>query len=314
MNRKSTIATISVVSASSYFLWLFLQSPAEYVPEPPLGQAPILMVMAGNESGREIFIDQMEDSGLRDYMDFGYQINGPSDRMPEDFAPGEAYQIAYDITSSKLQALDISKYPEPFVHVFYDYEPQMDGTHWMLRVMRDGYTEADIGFINQSMLGVRDAAADHGAGKLADDCAFGFYYLPRQTRKGPYTDALIEKAFTFQGAKDAQDLIWVNAYPPSSGAIPDEWTESRLVTAWNISREYAPESAIAFWPRWSIDNKLWIDEHLAVAYSNGFEMDRVILWVNPHSDFMASMYARWTLEAEESLKLFVWSEYQQRGW
>ena len=55
-----------------------------------------------------------------------------------------------------------------------------------------------------------------------------------------------------------------------------------------------------FWPRWGMDNGPWFSFYLR-ALNFRFDINRIVVWVNPHIDVMHNVYMRELLEGSDAI-------------
>jgi hypothetical protein len=257
--------------------------------------------MAGaDRGGREVFVQRLDAMGLLPLVDFALQVKADYSRFPEGYAPGEAERVASERTRTTLER---AWAPEPFVHVYYNYEPTRradDGTteHWMLRMGKAPATEADTRFIRESVQGVREAIV--GSAKVSPDAKVGMYYLPRHPRRGTWKPKHFAAAESFAPLAWVQDIAHVNCYwTPASKHEPEGMTRTRVSFAVSYAKSYAREAVLMLWPSPGADNAMWFERHLRIADELGL---RVLIWVEADTPANANAHAD---ELEPLAKMLV---------
>lgn len=238
--------------------------------------------------------------------------------IPHSFIPGEFESQEYieQITRSVDQALADCAYSDLVDRAFLNMEGiRDDGTWWLGDKMRNGYEEHDIDAIQigtQQIKRILDNSEIE-----AEISAYRIPALPHN-RNFNFTD--FSKLISVVPALESLDWLWHNLYPTGGDIANRTITEenkdrhtARIIEGAEMLETLGRGKPVVgcLFPRYITDNLTYFNHYLPALLDT--EITELLIWSNPHTEFMTNIYLRELAECADSIKKWLNAPLRSQG-
>ena len=265
----------------------------------------IVLIQPAGAERQERFYRELTDVIPGDRIEHGLQLGMPREMWPdavtkEEFA-AEAVR-RFHLFNERSWRPDFTK---PWDYIMPDIEPEADDDHdfgWQWRNITEGIDKASTLAIEEMMKQLRP---------LSPDSKFFLYGNPRPPVIGRISEERQKAISTHDRMLRSFDAVPLHLYP-THGNKPQN-IANRAVTSDNVMdhvnralhghevlSQFGLPQLPMFWPRWGMDNGPWFTVYLR-ALNFKFDINRIIIWLNPHNDTMHNVYMRELLEGSDAI-------------
>ncbi len=265
----------------------------------------IVLIQPAAAERQERFYRELTDVIPGDRIEHGLQVGMPHDMWPdavtkEEFAAEAVHR--FRLFDERSWRPDLTK---PWDYIMPDIEPEADDVHdygWQWRNITEGIDKASTLAIEEMMKQLRP---------LSPKSKFFLYGNPRPPVIGRISEERQKAISTHARMLRSFDAMPLHLYP-THGNKPQN-IANRAVTRENIMdhvdraihghevmSQFGLPQMPMFWPRWGMDNAPWFSVYLR-ALNFKFDINRIVIWVNPHADVMHNVFMRELLEGSDAI-------------
>lgn len=231
--------------------------------------------------------------------------------IPHSYIPGEMVMNEY--AEQVQRSVDVAVSDCPFEgrvrRAFLNLEGvRGDGTWWLGDKMREGYNQDDINAIELGTMRIQNRLSYLGIRQAATSA----YRIPALPHNRSYNFTDFSRLLTSIPAIEKLDWLWHNLYPAGGDIANRTITEEnkhlhteRIKQGAEILETLAqgrPVVACLF-PRYSTDNLTYLNHYMPTLLETN--ISELLIWSNPHTEFMTGIYLRELEECADSIKKWL---------